>query len=70
MSLKIAKNDPKKMQKLFKEFKKCIKKCLENFTKITLNIHKYFISFHILKNKKIFFIVTTNHESVFPVVPQ
>jgi hypothetical protein len=43
---------------------------LSKFTKITLHVHKYFILLHILINKKLFFIVTINHESVPCVVPQ
>jgi hypothetical protein len=41
-----------------------------NFKKIILHVYKYFIILHILINKKIFFIVTINHESVPHVVPQ
>jgi hypothetical protein len=40
------------------------------FKRITLHVHKHFISRHILINKKLFFIVTINHESMPHVVPQ
>jgi hypothetical protein len=40
------------------------------FKKITLNVHKYFILLYILINKKLFFVVTINHESKPPVVPR
>jgi hypothetical protein len=38
--------------------------------KITLHVHKYFILLHILINKKLYFVITLNDESVPPVVPQ
>jgi hypothetical protein len=40
------------------------------FKKITLHPHKYFIILHILINKKLFLIVTINHENVPHVVLQ